>query len=359
MDSQNNWNRFRIKTERTKVKIYKYVKINKVETNMYQKTEREIMQNWEGDANVPIVSICSTAYNLESCVAEAIDSFLMQETNFPFEILIRDDCSTDKTAKIIKEYASRYPQLIKPIYEKENTYSKGIKPMLQVIKMAKGNYIATCDADDYWTNTLKLQKQVDFLENNPLYCGCFHDCMRIYEGEKSYQKKSLRIGNQKIAEEVDLVSIIDKNNIDSSSILFRNFIDKIPKYWLETSKDDYALMVLIAEQGEIKYLPEVMSVYRMHDDSIWSSRGEIYKEEEAIKFYHLLQEYFPEDSHIQKALSRKLKYTYYSLSRKLVHEKQRLNSLYYLMLSLDFPDQKHKNTKYYNYFKELVRSIVK
>ncbi len=327
---------------------------------MYQKTEKEIMQNWKGDVYAPMVSICSAAYNLESCVAEALDSFLMQETDFSFEILIRDDCSTDRTAEIIKEYATRYPKLIKPVYEKENTYSKGIKPMLQVIKIAKGNYIATCDADDYWTDPLKLQKQSDFLENNPLYYGCFHDCMRIYEGENSKQKQNLRIGNRKIAEEVDLISIIDENNIDSSSIMFRNLIEEIPKYWTEaTSKVDYALMITIAEHGKIKYLPEVMSVYRIHDGSIWSSRNEIYKEKEAIKFYHLLQEHFSEDSHTLKALSRKLKYVYYSLSRKLVYDKQRIKSFYYIILSLDFLHDSHPNIKYYHYFKELLRSIIK
>lgn len=165
---------------------------------MHERTEQNIMKNWKDDIDTPIVSICSTAYNLESCIAEALDSFLMQETDFPFEILIRDDCSTDKTVEIIKEYASRYPKIIKPVYEKENTYSQGIKPMLQVIKISKGNYIATCDADDYWTDPLKLQKQADFLINNPLYVGCFHDCMMVYEGEKSNQKQHLRIGNREI-----------------------------------------------------------------------------------------------------------------------------------------------------------------
>ena len=158
---------------------------------MHQRTEQEIMENWKGDINAPVVSICSAAFNLESCVSEAIDSFLMQETNFPFEILIRDDCSTDKTVEIIKEYVTRYPKLIKPIYEKENTYSQGIKPMLQVIKKVKGNYIATCDADDYWTDPLKLQKQSDFLINNPLYYGCFHDCMMVYEGGGKVTKNNI------------------------------------------------------------------------------------------------------------------------------------------------------------------------
>ena len=93
---------------------------------MHSRIEEEIMQNWEGDRNKPVVSICCVTYNHENYIAEAIDSFLMQETNFPFEVLIAEDYSTDNTAKIIREYERKYPNIIKPIYQKENQYSKGI-----------------------------------------------------------------------------------------------------------------------------------------------------------------------------------------------------------------------------------------
>ena len=325
---------------------------------MYNISEEKIMQNWKGDFCKPVVSVCCTTYNHENYIAETIDGFLMQKSDFPFEILIRDDCSTDRTAEIVKQYAEQYPQLIKPIYEKENTFSKGVAPMRQLFKIAKGEYLAPCEGDDYWTDPLKLQKQVDFLISNPLYSGCFHDCMIIHEGEKSNQEQRLRIGNRKIAEEVDLISIIDENNIALASIMFRNFIEETPKYRKETSKGDYALMVMIAEQGKIKYLPEVMSTYRIHDGGVWSSRSPIYKEKENIKFYTLLQEHFADNKYILKALSRKKKYSLYSLSLMLVREKQRLKSLYYLMLSLDLPNLVKQHRRYLYYFKEFVKSIV-
>lgn len=328
---------------------------------MYQKVEQEIMQNWKGDSDTPVVSISCITYSHENYIAEAIDSFLMQETDFPFEVLINDDCSRDNTTNIIREYEKKYPNIIKPIYQKENQYSKGVGSMNATFNFprANGKYIALCEGDDYWTDPSKLQMQVDFLETNPPYSGCFHDCMRIYEGEKSNEKQHLRIGNRKIVQEVDLASIIDENNIATASIMFKNFIKEIPKYLQETSKGDYALMIMIAEQGKIKYLPGVMSAYRIHDGGIWSSRGEIYKEEEAIKFYNLLQEYFVDNEYILKALSRKKKYSYYTLSRKLVYSKQQLKSLHYLVLSLDFSHHKHQNIKYYNYFKELLKSVIK
>jgi len=327
---------------------------------MYQRTEQEIMKNWKGNIDIPLVSICTITYNHEKFIAEALDSFLMQETAFSFEVLINDDFSTDDTANIIREYEKKYPRIIKPIYQKENQASQGVGPNTTFnFPRVKGEYIALCEGDDYWTDPLKLQKQADFLISNPLYSGCFHDCMRIYEGKESHQKQQVRIGDRKIVEEVDLISIIDENNIAMASIMYKNSIEEIPKYWQETSKGDYALMVTIAEQGKIKYLPGVMSVYRVHDGGIWSSRGEIYKEEEAIKFYHLLQEYFVDDSHTLKAISRKLKYIYYLLSRKLVYDKQRLKSLHYFILSLDLLHHKHPNIKYYTYFKEFLKSIVK
>lgn len=326
---------------------------------MYLRTEKEIINNWEGDITRPIVSICCGTYNHENYISDAIEGFLMQETDFPFEIIIRDDCSTDRTAKIVKQYAERYPQLIKTIFEQENQYSKGVKHLTVTSKQAVGEYIALCEGDDYWTTPSKLQKQADFLISNPLYYGCFHDCTILYEKKENNKKPYLRIGKRIIDKDVDLTSLIDENNIAAASIMFKNFIDEIPKYWRETIKGDYALMITIAAQGKIKYLPEVMSVYRVHEGGVWSCRTEMYKAKEDIKFYHLLQEHFVDDSHTLKALSRKLKYTYYSLSRKLAYDKQRLKSFYYMMLSLDFLHPSHPNIKYYIYFKELLKSIIK
>lgn len=325
---------------------------------MYNRTEQDIMQNWKGNLNKPVVSVCCITYNHENYIAKAIDGFLMQKSSFPFEILIRDDYSTDSTTNIIKHYVDKYPQLIKPIYEKENTYSKGVFPMHQLFKIAQGEYLTPCEGDDYWTDPLKLQKQVDYLTNNPYYAACFHDCMIIYEGRKSNQKNRLRIGNRNIVEDVDLISIINENNIAMASIMFKNFIQKTPKYRKETSKGDYALMIWIAEQGKIKYLPEVMSTYRMHDGGVWSSRSSMYKEKENIKFYTLLQEHFTNNKYILKVLSRKKKYSFYLLSLMLVREKQQLNSLYYLLLSIDFPNLIRQKRKYLYYFKEFVKNIV-
>ena len=120
-----------------------------------------------------LVSINCIAYNHEKYIAQAIESFLMQITDFKYEILIHDDASTDNTAKIIKEYERKYPEIIKVIYQKKNQYSQGKKVSLFNVKRARGKYIAVCEGDDYWTDRHKLQKQVNYMENNP-ECGlCF------------------------------------------------------------------------------------------------------------------------------------------------------------------------------------------
>lgn len=122
-----------------------------------------------------MVSICCIVYNHESYIRQCLDGFIMQKTNFVYEIVIHDDASTDKTAEIIREYEAKYPNIIKPIYQKENQYSKGIQISATYnLPRAKGKYIALCEGDDYWTDPLKLQKQVDFLEINLEYSGCVH-----------------------------------------------------------------------------------------------------------------------------------------------------------------------------------------
>ncbi len=148
------------------------------------------MQN---ESESPMVSVCCAAYNQEEYISKTIESFLKQKTDFPFEILIHDDASTDKTADIIKKYVDEYPGKITAILQNENQYSKGItiSPTF-VWPRANGKYIATCEGDDYWTDPYKLQKQVEFLENH-IKCGATHTGFyRIYrdptKGETACEK---------------------------------------------------------------------------------------------------------------------------------------------------------------------------
>ena len=129
------------------------------------------MQNWGTDnSDTPLVSVRCVTYNHEPYIAQALDGFLMQKTNFPFEVIVHDDASTDRTAEIIREYEARFPKIIKPIYETENQYSKHDGSLRRIMDAAcKGKYIAFCEGDDYWIDENKLQMQVDFLEKHDDY----------------------------------------------------------------------------------------------------------------------------------------------------------------------------------------------
>lgn len=129
----------------------------------------------------PLVSICCITFNHGKYVAGALDSFLMQEVDFPYEIIIHDDASTDDTQKIIREYEAKYPELIRAICQTENQYSKGIPIQKIYTELAKGKYLAICEGDDYWTDPHKLQKQINFLEANADCIGTAHNVRVIDE----------------------------------------------------------------------------------------------------------------------------------------------------------------------------------
>ena len=123
----------------------------------------------------PLVSVCCLTYNHVKYVGQCLEGFACQKTNFPFEILIHDDASQDDTQNVILEFAAKYDsEVVKPICQKINQVSQGISPLRQILlPRVKGKYIALCEGDDYWTDPLKLQKQVDFLEAHPEYGMCY------------------------------------------------------------------------------------------------------------------------------------------------------------------------------------------
>ena len=132
--------------------------------------------------STPLVSICCLTYNHAPFIRNCIDGFIAQQTDFPIEILVHDDASTDGTDGIVREYADKYPEIIFPLFEEENQYSRGYAGKMDIefnYSRARGKYIAYCEGDDYWTDPSKLQRQVDFMEAHPDYSVCFHRCKRL------------------------------------------------------------------------------------------------------------------------------------------------------------------------------------
>ena len=131
-----------------------------------------------------MVSVCCTTYNHEPYIEDALEGFLIQETGFAFEILIHDDASTDKTADIIRKYEKKYPRLIKAIYQIKNQYSKGPRvDALFNFTRAKGDFIALCEGDDYWTNPKKLDIQIGEMKKHPEVGISFHSGKLLVGGK--------------------------------------------------------------------------------------------------------------------------------------------------------------------------------
>jgi glycosyltransferase involved in cell wall biosynthesis len=223
--------------------------------------------------SLPFVSICCITYNHEKFIKDALDGFLMQQINFPIEILIHDDASTDETANIIKDYENKYPDIIRPIYQRENQYSKGIKPNVSFnFPRTQGKYIALCEGDDYWTDPLKLQKQVDFLEANPDFAICFHNAVVINE---NFPEKN-RLNNDDSTPEISTLDDLLKgvNYITTASVVIRtNLIQKLPDWFTSLPFGDYALYLIAAHHSKIRYINEIMSVYRIHQGGIHGHLG--------------------------------------------------------------------------------------
>ena len=229
-------------------------------------TEDEITKNWK-DENI-LLSINTLTYNHEKYIAQCIEGILMQKTNFAFELLIHDDASTDNTAAIIKEYEKKYPKIIKPIYQTENQWSKGIKNSATYqYPRAKGKYIAICEGDDYWIDENKLQMQVDFLENNPEYGMCYTKAKQYNQSMQKFNKKSIGVDFDGFE---DLLK--NGNRIPTLTTVYRkDLLDKYQKEIQPSNKGwlmgDYPMWLYFSHESEIKFFDKDTAVYRVLENS--------------------------------------------------------------------------------------------
>lgn len=221
-----------------------------------------------------MVSICCITFNHAKYIREAIEGFLMQKADFAFEVLIHDDASTDGTADIIREYEAKYPDIIKPIYQKENQYSKGISISATYnFPRAKGKYIALCEGDDYWTDPYKLQKQADFLENNPEYSMCFHNAIECYENKKKENKLFSNVEDK----DYNGIDIYKKWIVPTASVVFKKNCITSTFYKNVSSNSnfihgDIVLFLTCFHFGKLRGISDIMSVYRRHNQGITFSR---------------------------------------------------------------------------------------
>lgn len=246
----------------------------------------------------PKLIIACITYNHENYIAQTLESFVIQKTNFPFEVYVADDCSTDKTPFIISEFVEKYPDLIKPMFRVKNV---GVwQNWIEMADKIKSKYVALCEGDDYWIDEYKLQKQVDFLESNKEFAIAFHPVKVKWEDKRQsdviFPSSSYRFNKTHLT-----IADLQKHNfIQTNSVVYRwrfiedNIYDFLPK---DIIPIDYFIHMLHAQKGNIYFQDELMSVYRRHEQGIWTGAGKSidwYKRNlfKHINFYLAMEQQF-------------------------------------------------------------------
>jgi glycosyltransferase involved in cell wall biosynthesis len=294
------------------------------------------------------VSIICLVYNHKKYLRKCLEGFVMQKTCFKFEVLIHDDASTDGSQDIIKEYEEKYPDIIKPIYQTENQYSKN-KPIIGVhlYPKAKGKYLAFCEGDDYWTDPLKLQKQFDILEKNRNCSISTHLVLCINENG-SINKK--RIPEKVIEEGIitgkDFFELISKHSSypfqTTSYFVRREVADSMYKssldYLYKGGAADFKILLTSFLHGNMYYLDHPMSNYRLFSKGSWTSR---------MDDPSLNREYI---NKLNDTLLSYDKYTDLKYHNQIMYL---INKREFRLLMANHKYRKCLNTKYHVYFRKL------
>jgi glycosyltransferase involved in cell wall biosynthesis len=228
------------------------------------------------------VSILLVTYNHQRYIAQAIESVLMQQTDFEYEILISEDCSTDSTRDIVIGYQARHPDKIRLLLSEDNLNDNSV--VLRGIRAARGEYVAYLDGDDYWMSPQKLQKQVQFLDGHLECSMCFHECA-ILSGDTSdarTTRSSIKL--------FSLNDLLEDNLATACSVMFRlAALGNVPDWYTGCVFGDWPLYILLSQQGMVAYLPDCLAVYRIHSGGQWSGLPEGRRIEQLTSFYARLR----------------------------------------------------------------------
>ncbi|WP_324721942.1 glycosyltransferase family 2 protein [Salinimicrobium sp. HB62] len=243
----------------------------------------------------PLVSICVQTYQHVSYIKDCLEGVLKQKTNFPFEILVGEDDSTDGTRDICVEYAERYPDKIRLFlhHRQNNIYING-RPtgrfnFIYNMSSARGKFIAFCEGDDYWVDPLKLQKQVDCLENNEDLVLNFHEAKIINNNETiqdCYVNPSLRgvLNNRRLKEGPYILPL---------TLCFRNVIKDFPEEFFKVLNGDVFLLSMLGNFGKGYFISDLgKACYRHHGSGMWSSQSEIKKLVNQLTTYYWLKVFY-------------------------------------------------------------------
>jgi glycosyltransferase involved in cell wall biosynthesis len=218
------------------------------------------------------VSILLITYNHEKYIGQALESILMQETEYDYEINVIEDCSTDKTREVVMRYVERYPDKVKPFFNAKNIGSKVTqRNFYRGFKTLRGEYFAILEGDDYWTSAHKLQKQVAFLKGNPDYVACAHHTLKVYEDGSRPPERFLHWEGK--SNEITIYDLILLDRcLHVASIMYRNvFMGVPPRFFINRWSCEICVNITHAQFGNIRYFDEDMAVYRAHDGGRFSN----------------------------------------------------------------------------------------
>lgn len=251
-----------------------------------------------------MVSICMITYGHEKFIEEAINGVLMQECNFEYELIIANDSSPDNTDEVIHSLLNNHPKGKLITYFKHENNIGMMPNFIYALEKCKGNYVAVCEGDDYWTDPLKLQKQVDFLTANAQYSACFTNIAVLKNGILS--NEVLKMKHKK---DFNAISVFYDLWIPTLTILYRKDSLKfpLPDQFSKVNNGDLFLFYLLAQEGTLGYLDFVSGVYRQHENGVWTGEDTITQIEKRITTFVLIKDYFNQNLKIQQILEDKIR----------------------------------------------------
>lgn len=286
------------------------LKNNSALKKIHDKIEK--VENWDKLPQKPMVTISMATYNHENFIIKSIEGVLMQQTNFDFEIIIKEDFSNDRTREIVVEYQKKYPHIIRLWLCKENLYSQKLKPRLDAF--ARGRYIAKCEGDDYWTDPFKLQKQVDFLEANPEYslvCGGFIS-KNDETGEEKVELKEVEASPDHTEKgfDITLERLLKQWLTKTLTLMYRKSALDLKEYQKYKYAKDFHLNYELLKKGKGYYMKEIFGVYHVHDGGVFSKLTQEMRHSIHFQMYGEVHRKNPSDELIKKK--------YYNVLRKII-----------------------------------------
>jgi glycosyltransferase involved in cell wall biosynthesis len=290
----------------------------------------------------PLLSVCLITYNHASFVKEALDSILEQETNFPWQLIIADDYSTDGTREILREYKNRYPEKIHLILQKKNVGPE--TNWLDLMQYPRTTYVAYVEGDDYYTDKTKLQRQIDFLQSHPDFSISFHTVDVRYQDKSKPNKQFPSPEMRKHKKVLNLSDLLESNFIQTNSAVYRwRFIDEDLRatYPIGVVPGDWIMHILHAEIGKIGFMDRCMTVYRRHDKGLWWSRGKIdfwnkYADGHMKSYQYVLNRY-GDDPVNRTAILRQVQTVFYEIANLASDDKLLLDLIKnYPLLAVGF-----------------------